>query len=112
MQKRYKRSASANDYAKMVVAASEVVMENRGVKYKDGSVLFIFPHWINFTREFPKGHIVSRTLETNTYKINAVKLLNWLYDNGHSTYNSSMLVKQTTHYELLDTTIEQMFDIS
>lgn len=112
-QKRYKREAREKDYAQMCVAATEVVMQSRGMQYRSDNpeyVLFRFPHWVVFAKTFPKGHIVDKDLETNTYKINAVKLLDWLYNNGHSSYDSKQLVKQTRMYEVLDKSIERMFN--
>lgn len=113
-QKRYKRDASAKDFAKMLVAASAVVMENRGMQYRTGNpeyVLFQFPYWVTFATNFPKGHIVAKSDTTNTYKINAVKLLNWLYNAGHSSYDSKMLVSKTRTFEMLDKSIDRLFDL-
>jgi hypothetical protein len=111
-QKRYTRSAAAKDFAKMAAAASVVVIENRGNQYRTGNpeyVLFSFPFWVKFGNDFPKGHIVSKTLTMNTYKINAVKLLNWLHTNGHSSYDSKMLVQQTRQFELLNASLDRLF---
>lgn len=102
-------------YAKMQVAASTVVMRNRGNQYRDGNpeyVLFEFPFWVKFSDGFPKGHIVEKTATSNTYKINAVKLLNWLYANGHSPYDAAMLVKETKQFEYFDKSIERMFGLN
>ena len=113
-QKRYKREAREKDFAIMTQAASEVVMQNRGRdQYRTGNpeyVLFEFPHWVVFDSTFPKGHIVEKTVETNTYKINAVKLLDWLYNKGYSAYNSKQLVAQTRVFELLDKAVDRMFN--
>lgn len=111
-QKRFKRDAQAKDFAIMALAASQVVMLNRGNQYRTDNpeyVLFKFPHWVVFDSTFPKGHIVEKDLETNTYKINAVKLLDWLYNKGYSSYDSKQLVKQTRMYEVLDKSIDRMF---
>jgi hypothetical protein len=113
-QKANKRPAGKGAFDKMRIAASEIVMRNRGRQYRDGgieTVLFEFPFWCKFDKTFPKGVVVEKTLETNVRKINAVKLLNWLYDNGHSPYNVSMLVKQTTRFEMLENSVDKMFDI-
>ncbi len=83
------------------------------MQYRSGEpeyVLFEFPHWVVFNKTFPKGHLIAKSVTTNTYKINAVKLLDWLYANGHSSYNSGMLVKQTRVFELLDKKIDRMFN--
>ncbi len=113
-QKRWKREARAKEYEAMAVAASEIVMQNRGDQYRTGNpeyVLSRFPHWVKFAKTFPKGYIVDKDTETNTYKINATKLLDWLYENGHNSYNASMLVQQTKHYEVIAKAIDRMFDI-
>ena len=112
--RRYKRDANAKDFAAMAVVASQVVIQNRGNQYRTANpeyVLFRFPHWVEFDKTFPKGHIVEKDTETNTYKINAVKLLDWLYNNGHSSYDSKQLVQQTRMYEVLDNSIDRMFNL-
>jgi len=112
-QKQQTRKASKAVYERMRVAATEVVMRNRGEEYRNGepvAILMEFPFWIRFTRGFPKGHIVSKTLSTNVHKVNAVKLLDWLHANGYSRYNAASLVKQTKQFEYLDKSIERMFE--
>lgn len=103
----------------MVVAASEVVIrtrnaaENRYNRYGRGEpeyILMDFPSSVKLAVGFPKGHIVERTATTITHKVNAVKLLNWLYENGHSTYNATMLVQQTRDFERLVGSIDRMFE--
>lgn len=113
-QKRATRKANKAVYERMCVAATEVVMRNRGEEYRNGepvAVLMEFPFWVKFTRGFPKGQVVSKTLATNTHKVNAVKLLNWLHANGYSRYNAASLVSETKQYEYLDKSIERMFDL-
>jgi hypothetical protein len=112
-QKRYKRSASLKDYGKMVVAATEVVVKNRGRQYKSEEVEYLlmeFPFWVKFQTGFPKGVIVEKTKLTNVYKVNGVKLLNWLHEQGYSSYNADMLVKNTKQFEYLEKSIERMFN--
>lgn len=74
------------------------------------SVLFTFPHWVEFADDFPKGHIVEKTLLTNTYKINAVKLLDWLYKHGHCSYDSKMLVQSTKEFETVVGSIDRLIN--
>lgn len=112
--RRYKRDANSKDFSIMVTAASEVVIQNRGMQYRTDNpeyVLFRFPHWVEFDKTFPKGHIVAKDNETNTYKINAIRLLDWLYENGHSSYDTKQLVRQTRMYEVLDKGIDRMFNL-
>lgn len=115
MQKRYKRSANADDFNQMQIAASAVVIANRGDKqYRTGNpeyVLFKFPFWVEFAKDFPKGHIVDKDVSSNTYKINAIKLLNWLHANGYSPYDSKMLVQQTKQFEVLNNSIDKLFNL-
>jgi len=111
-QKRKTRKASKAIYEQMRLAATEVVMRNRGMEYRTGepvAVLMEFPFWVKFTRNFPKGHIVEKTLNTNVHKVNAVKLLDWLHANGYSPYNASKLVQETKRFEYIDKSIERMF---
>ena len=42
--------------------------------------------------------------------MNATKVLDYLYKNGYSSYDSDMLVKQTKAYEYLVKRIERMFE--
>jgi hypothetical protein len=117
------KRARKGDYAKMVAAASEVVMRNRSSRAGKGDsgnpeyVLIEFPYFVKFAPGFPKGHIVQRTasncskLPTNTYKVNVVKLLDWLYENGHSVYNASQLVQQTKSFEHFEDSIDKLFEI-
>lgn len=112
LQKQYTRPAGKGHYDKMVVAASKVVLRNRGRQYRDGGnefVLFEFVHWCEFAEGFPKGVVVDKTQLTDIRKINAVKLLDWLYKAGHSIYDSGMLVKQTKSYERFEKSIEKLF---
>ena len=111
------KPAKARQYASMLVAASEVVVRNRNASLamqgkSEGPeyVLMDFPYFVKFERGFPKGILVERTETTNTYKINAVRLLNWLYSNGHSTYDAKQLVQQTKDYEVLESRINRMFE--
>lgn len=112
------KPAKAKDYARMLVAASEVVMRNRngslamqGRSEGPEYILIEFPYFVKWSAGFPKGVLVEKTASTNTYKINAVRLLDWLYNNGHSKYNAKQLVQQTKDYERLDASIDRMFDI-
>jgi hypothetical protein len=73
-------------------------------------VLVEFPNTATFTRGFPKGYVVERRSTTNVHKINAVKLLDWLHENGYSSYSARQLVQQTTDYERLESSIHRMFD--
>lgn len=97
----------------MRLAATEVVMRNRGEEYRNGepvAVLMEFPHWVKFTRGFPKGHVVAKTALTNTHKVNAVKLLNWLHTNGYSAYDAAKLVAETKRFEYVNNEIERLFE--
>ena len=113
-QKRYSRNASPSTYAKMTAAATAVVLANRGMQYRTDNpeyVLFSFPFWVTFAKGFPKGHVVDKTLLLNVHKINAVKLLNWLHEQGHCSYNSKQLVAGTKQFEVLDKSIDKLFNI-
>jgi hypothetical protein len=103
-----------NMYAEMVVAASEIVMQNRGREYRDDSptcVLFTFNKKLKFPKGFPKPNVYSREGDTVTYRLNACSLLDWLYDNKHSTYNVAMLVKQTKSFQYFEKSIDRMFEL-
>lgn len=116
MRKATKR-ASGKDYQRMVVAASEVVMRNRnGSLEKQGRsgnpeyVLIEFPYFVKFRAGFPKGVLLEKKPSTNVYKINAVRLLDWLHKNGYSTYSATELVQRTKDYERLESSIDRMFN--
>lgn len=100
-------------YQQMVTAASEIVIRNRGRQYRDGGVEYIlveFKKHCEFAKDFPKGCINEKTSVSYVRKINAVKLLDWLYTNGYAPYDSGMLVKQTKHFEYLSKEIDRMFE--
>lgn len=46
-----------------------------------------------------------------TYKINAITLLNWLYDKGYSSYNALMLSQQNTRFKQFEGSIDRLFNI-
>ncbi len=113
-QRKATRKANLKDYQIMGTLASSVVMQNRGVQFRTGNpeyVLFEFPFWVVFDKTFPKGRIVSKTRATNTYKVNAIKLLDWLYENKYSLYNSAMLIRQTRAFEELNNKLDRMFEM-
>lgn len=98
----------------MLAAASKVVMENRGIQWRTGNpeyVLMEFPYFAKFPEDFPKRIIVSKTLTTNVYRVNAVRLLDWLHANGHSPYDAAGLVAQTRQFEILTKSIDRMFEM-
>ena len=102
-------------YAKMVTAASRVVMAHRGRQFRHGivsHVLLAFPKTCKFAKGFPKLNVYSRDGDTITYRLNASSLLNWLYDNGHSAYNVEMLVKQTKRFQYLDKELDRMLGVT
>ncbi len=114
VQRRYTKPAGKYAFEKMILAASEIVLRNRGSgrQYRNGeveSILCKFPHWCIFSEEFPKGTIVGKEPLYDIRKINAVKLLDWLYSAGHSTYDSKMLVTQSRQFEVLNNQIEKLF---
>jgi len=100
----------------MVLAASQVVMRsrlgtlsNQSKSGEDEYVLIEFSNAATFKKGFPKGYIVERTSTTNVHKIHAVRLLDWLHENGYSAYTAKQLVQQTKDYERLEASIERMF---
>lgn len=115
--KKATRRAKASDYARMVVAASEVVMQTRNGTLANQSksgqnecVVIEFPYFVKLPKEFPKGTLIEKTERSNVYKINAVRLLSWLYKNGYSKYDAKQLVNQTKNYERLEASIDRMFE--
>lgn len=112
------KKARVSDYAAMVAAASEVVIRNRNASLSNQGksewpdyVVVAFAYFTKFAEDFPKGHIIEKEGLTDVRKINAVKLLDWLYKHGHSKYNASQLVLASKQHEVLDNSIERMFDI-
>jgi hypothetical protein len=71
--------ATAGDYERMAAACIEALIAG------NTNVYFTFPYFLKFKSEgFPKGQIVEKTATSNLHKINAEKLLNWLYKHGFS----------------------------
>jgi hypothetical protein len=111
------KPAKAKDYARLAVAASEVVMRTRiGSLSDQGSagepeyVVVEFPYFVKFQKGFPKGVIVEKTATSNVHQINAVRLLDWLHENGYSAHSARQLVQRTKDYERLEASINRMFE--
>ena len=105
------RPADKQVYADMLMMATTIVVRNRGKPYHNGELSFMeieFPYWVKMKKDFPRGNLISKTDYTNIYKVNAVKLLNWLYANGHSEYNTPMLTRRTKQFEYFEGEIERM----
>lgn len=107
------RKASKKTYALMLAAATKLVMENRGRPADGGPeyVLMEFPYFAKFPVGFPKRIVDSKTAMTTVHRVNAIKLLNWLHENGHSPYNAATLVAQTKQFEVLTKGIDKMFEM-
>ena len=114
-QKKATKPAGKAVFEKMKQAAMSVVMHNRGRQYRTGNpeyVLMEVPHWCVFKNGFPNRVLMSKQGLTNTYKVNAVKLLDWLYEQGHSEHNSASLVKMTKQFEYFEKSIDRLIEIS
>lgn len=102
---KHKRPSKADSKAAfdlMTTTATKLIMQHRGRQYKGDGVEYIlmdFPVLSKFSKCFPKGKIVSRTPDTVTRRINAMKLLDWLFIAGYAPYNSAMFIKQTKQFE-------------
>lgn len=112
------KPADYADFHKLVVAASEVVMTNRNSCLSQRGrgeipdyILVEFPHFAKFREGFPKGHIAQKKGKTHVRKLNAIKLLNWLAENGYSAYNAAEIVKGSSNYAKLENEIEKLLDI-
>lgn len=106
------RTISDDDWSQLLTAASSVVIRNRE-KYRSGNpeyVLVRFAHWSSFPETFPKGYIVEKGAKTNTYKINARKLIDFMHSIGKSPYTASQLAIETVAFEKMKNNIERMFD--
>lgn len=112
------RKARKADYLRLVAAASEVVMNSRSgsiyAQSKSGANEYVeveFPYFIKFQRGFPKGTLIEKTKTSNIYRINAVRLLDWLHSNGYSKYTATQIVMRTRGYEQLERSVDKMFDL-
>lgn len=106
------RTINDEDYELLLAAASSVVINNRQ-KYRSGSpeyILVRFAHWVSFPESFPKGYVVEKGAKTNTYKINARKLIDYMHSIGKSPYTASQLAIETVAFEKLKNSVEQMFE--
>jgi hypothetical protein len=111
------RKARKADYLKLVAAASEVVINSRRGSLYDQSrsgeneyVLVEFPYFVKFQSGFPKGQIIEKTKTSNVHRINAVRLLDWLHEQGYSKHSATQLVQRTKGYDSLYRSIERMFE--
>ena len=57
-----------------------------------------FPYFVKFKSGFPKGTVVKKTAMHNVYRINAVKLLDFLFKIGYSKYSSDDVLKATEEF--------------
>lgn len=109
------RKANAEDYAQLAAVAADEVLRTRVGNFTNsgrcGTILASFPYFVKFTPGFPKGVHVRREGLFDIRKINVVRLLDWLYRNGHSAYNGEMLLKRTWHFDRLEDKVEGMFEI-
>ena len=85
------------------------ISETGGIhdKEKSSCVLIRFDRKLKYPVGFPKGMIVKFEKDTVTRKIKSVKLLDWMYDNKRSPYNTRMLIEYTRNYRTLDNKVEQ-----
>lgn len=111
------KKARSKDYARLVAAASEVVLRTRNASIaKQGQsgmveyVLVEFPYFVKFQEGFPPRTLVEKTATTNVYKINAVKLLDWLHEKGYSANSAKQLVQRTKDFERIESAIDRLFD--
>jgi len=111
------RKARKSDYKKLVAAATAVVMNSRSGTLHNQSesgeneyVEVAFPYFVKFQKGFPKGYLIEKTLTSNVYQINAVRLLNWLHEKGYSKYSPKEVVAYTREYESIEKRIERMLD--
>jgi hypothetical protein len=109
MKKRLRKATAA----KMLAAATEVVLECRARQGKSGKpeyVLFEFNNGVEFAKDFPAKKRVERTETTAVWKLPATKLLDWLYKHKYSEYDTAMLIRYTTKFEREFRKLERMFE--
>ena len=77
------RTYKANEetYQKLVEAATAAIIK------REKNVYALFPYFVKFADSFPKGVRKRYDATRDIYKIKTDKLMDWLYNEGHSNHN-------------------------
>jgi hypothetical protein len=99
--------AAKADYEKMAEACIAAVIA------RQDNVFLSFPYFVKFkSRGFPKGMRVDRLDELrDLYKFNAQRLLNWLYEQGHSKHSYTDIMEASRAHNLRVSTMERSMDV-
>ena len=79
--------AAREDYERMAAGAIEALAGG------NRDVLLTFPWFVKIDKTFPRGICVAKTMTTNTYRVKARKLLDWLHERGYSKVDSKTVVE-------------------
>ena len=73
--------ADEETYQKLVEAATAAIIK------REKNVYALFPYFVKFADSFPKGVRKRYDATRDIYKIKTDKLMDWLYNEGHSNHN-------------------------
>ena len=110
-----KLKLSGKQWAALGRAASSVIIGHGGRQYRDGSattVMCRLPGDCKFPVGFPRAMVYECDGYIATFKFNAVKLLDWMYKNGFSAYNTEMLRKQCLILNALERSADKLINAS
>lgn len=77
--------ANKPDYDRLVMACVAALVDG------ERDIFVSFNYTLKFPSDFPKGIIVEEDDFTNTHKIKARKLLDWLHERGYTTLSYEKL---------------------
>lgn len=93
MSKGKLQGATGASYKALLEVAIEAV-----VKTEENVFLSFYPD-VKFEKGFPRGILVDKTDTKNTYKVKAIKLLDFLFLKGASKFNARMLICNKMKFE-------------
>lgn len=98
--------AERKDYEKMASACVQAIIAGQD------NVFLSFPYFVKFkSKGFPRGQVVEKTATANVHKINAIRLLDWLYAHGFSQWDYKAVKAASYKFKLKLTSIERKLDL-
>lgn len=96
--------ASEETYQALVQSATEAVI----MRQKD--ILLKFPYFVKLCKGFPRGVKEKHDDLYDVYRVKVQKLINWLYEQGHSPHNYTDIMKATRELAYLEGSIDKMLN--
>jgi hypothetical protein len=103
--------SSKATYAALTKACIAAIVGRADDDYRV-DILIEFSYIIKFPKGFPKGVLVEKTASTNIYRVKAMKLLDWLHSEGHSTISYTDLMTSSEVFARYLSKLQKSFDIA